>query len=375
MMNYKNSVFKKCAVAKIIVAVLIISLCSMDGFSVKNVFADEKDNTSSISEPRFTLDDLRETVGKDRKFDIEYAGVLAETAGRLDLSADQLAEVTSVVGEVKTITTTDKVLKDNIASLIEKLNYNMKMGFSPSIVIDSYDSAKRAIDDYEVSYGSYLGTGEEEAAAIEKVMEAVQELKVDKSGTTVIGYGLGNSIVMPIETTGITGSIETTGFGTIFAGITDGCDIYSMFDCKIKSVDKIENNEEGLIIKFDVCDEFSFTYTGAIELDSNIKSKVDKKETVKLSCGQKIGKLMKGQWTLNVYAALDGEELDILKTMGNTGAMLKQQYINENPSLEYLTNLWEEIDAGRMITNVAPSGNVELEEIDDGSIKATYDGD
>ena len=61
--------------------------------------------------------------------------------------------------------------------------------------------------------------------------------------------------------------------------------------------------------------------------------------------------------------------------MGNTGAMLKQQYINENPSLEYLTNLWEEIDAGRMITNVAPSGNVELEEIDDGSIKATYDGD
>ena len=352
MINCKNSVFKKCAIAKIIAAVLIISLCSMGGFSVKNVFADEKDKLYDKSIYGYTLDDLRYIVGGERVYDIEKSHVLAEEASRLSLSAEQLTEATSVIGEVSGTTTTDRILSDNIKALSDKFLTELKAGYNPSIVIDSYTNAKKALDEYEVAYGNFIGKDEEMEQAIDKFMKDVEDLKKNESGKIYIGTGLGNTAFMPTEASGLAGTIETTGFGTIFVSYGEYAPIINMFNATAVSLDKSDGNS---IIKFVVCDNFSYTYTCNMELDKDIKKKLESGEKVQVSAGQYLGQLKAGEWHLNVYANLDGKELDILRALGNNGAMLKQQFINENPALTKITNLWNEINEGKMYTEIKPS--------------------
>lgn len=371
MCDIKKGEIMKRAFEKLVVSALIFSLCISIFGGVKSVWGYDENGSSNL----YMLDDLRYLLGEQRVFDGELDKQLREEVGKLDLTDSQLAEAASVLGNVEKSFTTDNLRANHIKQLIANFNEGLANGYYPTILMDSYRLAKSALTDYEEEFGAFIVNDEQMATAVDEFIEKLATLKDKTIHNPEIGALLCTTGIAPIYTNYICESMETGEYGTTFVSNKDGADVTVMFNC---TVTKIEEHDNSLCtVTTESSEALVIEYTAMMQVESDIKSKVDAGEKVELMQRSKIGKLngKDGAITVAVRAFLDGEEFDILKVLGNDGASMKQKFISEHPERTDIVSLWTEISEGRMLSKMEPGEGIVNDdfEVEEGSIAAYYD--
>ena len=336
------------------IAVAIFYVCS----GPKILVALGGQSESGSQNTWYSVDDIRDMYNSERKFGQKAIDELYNEARHIKLEEDQVKYIENVLGGEYELESVDITAKLNLVnSRLEGFNASMKDGYNANVVLEYYDLLLKAISSYEEEInGPWEPMQEYSNESAKAIIEKVRNFELSREAEAVAGKYIGMDIKSPL----LSGVVKTpfliNGEKTEFINVTaEREQVYAMFNGVVTSInDANKDSGEHIAITISTSNNLHMVY---------YVNSTDIKKGTAVEQGDAVG-YTDGFGTLGVLMQLDGKNVDVLRVMGNNGAVFMQEYVMANP---WAAEILKQIEFKQY-----PDGEAPKEEKDKDTFHATF---